>query len=412
MPWLQPLRRTVAVLTFTQARETVIAQIRSAGGTPASERLPLLDSQGRVLAEPIHADRDFPPFPRSTRDGFAVRAQDVSQLPMRLRCKGQVKAGSAFSGSIAETECVEIMTGAPVPEGADAVVMVEYTERDGDAVEVNRAVSPGENVVARGSEARSGDLLIEPGRRIRYGEVALMASVGRSSVSVCRQPRVAIIPTGDEVVEVEQTPGPFQIRNSNGYSLYAQVKAEHCTPVPLGVALDREDRLAEMIAEGLKSDLLLLSGGVSMGKYDLVEKVLAEFGAEFFFDGVLIQPGRPLVFGRAHGTFFFGLPGNPLSTMVTFELFVRPALALLSGEASAPLRFLRARLARDFRRKPGLASFLPALLEGDYYDPSVSVVEWKGSGDIASLNRANCYLAVPEEAAEIKAGEWVSVLTR
>lgn len=402
----------MAVLRFSEARETVIAQIRSARSIPASERVPLLESQGRVLVEPVHADRDFPPFPRSTRDGFAVRSQDVSQLPARLRCKGQVKAGSNFSGSIAAMECVEIMTGAPAPEGADAVVMVEYTARDGDWVEVKRSVSAGENVVARGSEARSGDLLIEAGRRIAYGEIALMASVGRSFVNIHRMPRVAIIPTGDEVVEVEDTPGPFQIRNSNGYSLYAQVRAEHSVPVPLGIAPDREDRLAEMIAEGLKRDLLLLSGGVSMGKYDLVEKVLAQFGAEFFFDGVQIQPGRPLVFGRARGTFFFGLPGNPLSTMVTFELFVRPALALLSGEANAPLRFLRARLARDFRRRPGLAAFLPALLQGDYHEPSVSVVEWKGSGDIASLNRANCYLAVPEEAAEIAAGEWVSVFIR
>lgn len=402
----------MAVLGFTQARETVIAQIRSALSTPLSVRVSLLDSAGRVLAEPIHADRDFPPFSRSTRDGFAVRSQDIQDLPAPLQCQGLVKAGGEFTGAVGALECVEIMTGAPVPEGADAVVMVEYTTRDGEWVHVNRAVTAGENVVPRGSEAARGDLLIEAGRRIRYGEVALIASVGCSSVSVYRMPRVAIIPTGDEVVEVEETPGPFQIRNSNGYSLQAQVKAEHAIPVPLGIAPDREDRLAEMIAEGIESDLLLLSGGVSMGKYDLVEKVLAEFGAEFFFDGVLIQPGRPLVFGNVRGTFFFGLPGNPLSTMVTFELFVRPALALLSGEPAAPLRFLRAHLARDLRRKPGLAAFLPALLEGDFYDPSVSPVEWKGSGDIASLNRANCYLAVPEEATELKAGDWVPILAR
>jgi molybdopterin molybdotransferase len=155
-----------------------------------------------------------------------------------------------------------------------------------------------------------------------------------------------------------------------------------------------------------------LSGGVSVGKYDLVEKVLGELGAEFFFDGVAIQPGRPLVFGRAKETFFFGLPGNPLSTMVTFELFVRPALALLSGEYAAPLIFLRARLARDVRRKPGLAAFLPAVLESNGHDTLVSPVEWKGSGDIASLNRTNCYLAIPEQAEELRAGEWVSVLPR
>ncbi len=410
----------MAVLKFQHARETVLQQIQSAlrsGSDPslavgALICVPLLEAAGRVLAEAIHADRDFPPFPRSTRDGYAVRSADLAPLPAKLKCLGQVKAGSEFSGSVGAGECVEIMTGAPVPEGADCVVMVEYTSEKVGSVEVNRGVSAGENVVGRGSEARQGALLLEAGRRIRYGEIAMLAGVGRTEAAVHRQPRVAIIPTGDEVVEVEQTPGPFQIRNSNGYSLSAQVAAEHCIPVALGIGPDREDRLGEMIAEGLKSDLLLLSGGVSMGKYDLVEKVLASLGAEFFFDGVAIQPGRPLVFGRARGTFFFGLPGNPLSTMVTFELFVRPALALLSGERAAPLRFLRARLAKDFRRKPGVAAFLPAMLEGDYYDPVVSVVEWKGSGDIASLNRANCYLAVPEETAELAAGEWVSVLPR
>ena len=414
----------MAVLKFQQARLAVVEKVRSALASPAershsarytplqTEIIPILESPGRVLAESIRADRDFPPFPRSTRDGYAVRSQDVAAPPVKLHCKGQVKAGSSFAGTVGAGDCVEIMTGAPAPEGTDAVVMVEFTSQEGERIEIKRTVAAGENIVARGSEARRGDLMLEPGRRIAYGETAVMASVGRSTVSVYRRPRVAIIPTGDEVVEVESAPSPFEIRNSNGYSLYAQVAVAGGVPVPLGIAPDREDRLREMIEDGLRTDLLLLSGGVSMGKYDLVEKVLAELGAEFFFDGVLIQPGRPLVFGRARGTFFFGLPGNPLSTMVTFELFVRSAMALLSGEHEAPLRFLRARLVKDFRRKPGLAAFLPATLAGDTYDPVVSVVEWKGSGDIASLNRGNCYLAVPEDAAELKAGEWVSVMPR
>lgn len=407
----------MAVLKFQHARETVIEQVRSRRRALTPEAVLLPESLGRVLAEPIHADRDFPPFPRSTRDGFAVRSVDLAQLPARLRVIGQVRAGGEFSGTVGVMECVEIMTGASVPSGADAVVMVEYTsERDG-WVEVNRAVKAGDNVVPRGSEAHRGDLLLPADRRIRYGEIAMMAAVGKQTVSVYRKPRVAILPTGDEVVELDVTPGPYQIRNSNSYSLQAQVASAQAVPLPLGIAPDREDRLREMIAEGLRADLLLLSGGVSMGKFDLVEKVLAEFEAEFFFDGVAIQPGRPLVFGRARDTFFFGLPGNPLSTMVTFELFARPALALLSGEPDAPLLFLRARLGKDLRRKPGLTAFLPAWLEGSYSDPVVSPpvvspIAWKGSGDIASLNRANCYLVVPEEIEEIKAGEWASVLPR
>jgi len=411
----------VAVLTFQQARETVIAQVRAEVRTDpralSSETVPLSESRGRVLAEPVHADRDFPPFPRATRDGFAVRSADVAQIPARLRRIGEARAGDAFAGTVGAMQCVEIMTGASVPSGTDAVVMVEYTSEQEGWVEVSRAATPGLNVVPRASESRQGDLLLAPGRRIGYAEIALMAAVGKQTVSVYRMPRVAILPTGDEVVELDATPGPYQIRNSNSYSLQAQVASANAIPLPIGIAPDREDLLREMIAEGLRADLLLLSGGVSMGKFDLVEKVLADFEAEFFFDGVAIQPGRPLVFGRAQGTFFFGLPGNPLSTMVTFELFARPALALLSGEPDAPLLFLRARLGKDLRRKPGLTAFLPALLQASSADPVspppvVSPIDWKGSGDIAALNRANCYLVVPEEAEELREGEWVSVLPR
>jgi molybdopterin molybdotransferase len=414
----------VAVLTFQNARQTVVERIHAALQERLSskshlrvpERVRLLDSAGRVLAEPVRADRDFPPFPRSTRDGFAVRSTDVAdaaKAPAELRVIGQLKAGSEFAGSIGPRECIEIMTGAPVPQGADAVVMVEYTSPvAADVVRVERAVAARENVVARGSEARQGDELIASGRRIRYGEIAMMASIGQASVAVFPKPRVAIIPTGDEVVEVEETPGPVQIRNSNGYALAAQVAEASCEPVMIGIAPDREDRLREMIAEGLRSDLLILSGGVSRGKFDLVEQVLAELGAEFYYDGVLIQPGRPLVFGRAGGTFFFGLPGNPLSTMVTFELFVRPALALLSGEPDAAAVFLRARLSKAIRRKPGLTAFLPAVMQPEGLDATVATVDWKGSGDVASLNRANCFIVIPEDASELHPGEWVGVLPR
>lgn len=402
----------MAVLKFQDARETVVDRVRSAAAGLAREFLPLIQSPGCVLAEPVYADRDFPPFRRSTRDGYAVRSADLARLPARLRLRGQIRAGSEFTGTVGEMECVEIMTGAAVPEGADAVVMVEHTCLQDGVVEPRRSIPSGQNVVAQASEASHGDLLLPAGRRMGYAEVAMAAAVGKQAVTVYRKPRVAILPTGDEVVELGVSPGPFQIRNSNSYSLQAQVAAAHCVPAALGIAPDREGPLRKMIEEGLQADLLVLSGGVSMGKFDLVEKVLAELGAEVYFDGVAIQPGKPLVFGRAQGTFFFGLPGNPLSTMVTFELFARPALALLSGESSVPLILLRARLEKDLRRKSGLASFLPAFLQGSAYDPVVSPVAWKGSGDVASLNRSNCYLAVPENVEEILAGEWVSVLPR
>jgi molybdopterin molybdotransferase len=409
----------VAVLTFQQARETVIEQVTAhvRAGSRVPQTVTLTESLDRVLAEPVRADRDFPPFPRATRDGFAVRSADAALLPVRLRRVGEIRAGEAFTGTVGKMECVEIMTGASVPADTDAVVMIEHTiEQDGE-VEISRVITPGQNVVLQGSESRRGDLLLSAGRRVGYAEIAMMAAVGKSAVSVHSKPRVAILPTGDEVVEIDATPGPYQIRNSNSYSLQAQILSAHCIPEPVGIAPDREDRLRQMIAEGLRADLLLLSGGVSMGKFDLVEKVLADLGAEFFFDGVLIQPGRPLVFGRAQGSFFFGLPGNPLSTMVTFELFARPALKLLSGEPEAPLVLLRARLGKDFRRKPGLTAFLPALLKTKPAEPAlsppvVSPVDWKGSGDVSSLFRANCYLVVPEEAEELREGDWVSVLPR
>ena len=198
----------MAVLKFQQARETVIEQVRSGLRSLERETVPFPESPGRVLAEPVSADRDFPPFSRATRDGYAVRSADLDQGKTRLRCQGQVKAGSAFAGRVAPGECVEIMTGAPVPEGADAVVMVEYTREENEWVEMHRTVAAGDNVVPRGSEARQGDPLLPVGRRIGYGEIAMIASVGRQSVTVYRQPRVAILPTGDEVVELGEAPGP------------------------------------------------------------------------------------------------------------------------------------------------------------------------------------------------------------
>ena len=432
------------MLRFPDARRTVIETVRRAV-KPAAESTPIDEAAGRVLAEAIVADRDYPPFHRATRDGYAVRAADVAVPPATLAVIGEVRAGAVYGGVVQPGQCVSIMTGAPVPEGADAVVMLEHTQpaggerseqrrdqcRDRDeavgnsttgttSVVILRAVAPGDNVVPRGSEAAAGSRVLHPGRRLGYAEVAMLASVGRRDVPVFRRPAVAILPTGDEVVDLDREPAGFQIRNSNSYSLRVQTAAAGGLPRPLPIAPDEPGRLRELIEEGLGSDLLLLSGGVSMGKYDLVEEVLRELGAEFYFDAVAIQPGKPLVFGRARGTFFFGLPGNPLSTMVTFELFARPAIELLAGIADPPLVFLQARLAHDVRHKPGLTRFLPAVLSpaadvgGSIadYTATVRLAGWQGSGDIAALTRANCYLVVPEDREELRAGEMVSVLPR
>ena len=414
------------MLRFSEARRTVLDKVRAVSDRPARETAELSAAAGRVLGELILADRDYPPFDRATRDGYAVRAAEVAAPPVELKLVGEVRAGSVFDGTVHAGECVSIMTGAPVPAGADAVVMIEYSKRldeeeaGAERIQIQRSVQASENLVPRGSEASAAAVVLPAGRRLGYAEIGILASVGCATVPVFRRPQVAILPTGDEVLELDRQPLPFQIRNSNSYSLRVQVAAVGGHPCPLPIAPDEYGRLRQLIEQGLAADLLLLSGGVSVGKYDLVEQVLRDLDAEFYFDAVAIKPGRPLVFGRARGTLFFGLPGNPLSTMVTFELFARPALDLLCGAESPPLVFPLARLEQPVRQKPGLTSFLPAILSqaaapeeaGRDFLPAVQAVPWQGSGDVAALARANCYLVVPEDRGELAEGELVGVLPR
>jgi molybdopterin molybdotransferase len=397
------------------------------------ETVDLLAGLGRVLAEGVVADRDFPPFDRATRDGYAVRAADLAEVPARLEVVGEVKAGDWPEPgvcSVGRGQAVGIMTGAPVPAGADAVVMVEHTslmdETARKLVEVRRSISVGENFVPRGAEARAGQLLLDRGRRLLdHAGIAIAASVGKSRVQVFRKPRVAVLSTGDEVVEIDATPGPAQIRNSNSYSLAAQVQNAGGEAVRLAIAPDERGRLRSLIEEslieeGLGCDLLLLTGGVSMGKYDLVGQVLGELKAEFYFTGAEIQPGRPVVFGACGSPvkkspakkYFFGLPGNPVSTMVTFELFARPMIEALAGMTPQRLIFLRARLKSEIRTKTGLKRFLPAVLSGEFENAEVELARWQGSGDIAALARGNCYVVIPPDRERIGAGEWVSLLMR
>ncbi len=402
------------ILSFEDARQVVeahAAKLHPSG----TEELGLLGSVGRVLAEPIYADRDFPPFPRAARDGYAVRAADLAQVPVEVELIGEIKAGAdalSIPPAVAPGQAVAIMTGAPAPNGADAVVMVEYTQRNGSRVHILRGVAAGENIVAQGSEATRGDLLLSPGSRVDEAAVAVAASVGKSTIRVHQRAKVAVLATGDEIVPLGAQPGPNQIRNSNTYSLAAQVLQLGAEPVLLPAAPDQSARLRELIEAGFSSDILLISGGVSMGEYDLVERVLAELDAEFFFTGARIQPGRPIVFGRARARYFFGLPGNPVSTMVTFELFARPMVESLMGLKPRQLVFLRARLKTEVKTKTGLKRFLPAVLSGEFESAAVELAGWHGSGDIASVARANCYLIIPPDRERIPAGEWMPVLLR
>jgi molybdopterin molybdotransferase len=406
------------MLTYEQARQRIIDEASRKKGPRSTASVSVWDALGFVLAQEVIADREYPPFDRSTRDGFAVRAADAvagAQLP----CVGEIKAGDAVGAALPPDSCIQIMTGAAVPEGADAVVMIEHTtimsvKPDGTPalVRFERAAQRGQNIVPRGSEVKAGEKVLTPGTRLGYAELALAAQVGASELRCASRPRVAILSTGDEVVAVDGNPGPFQIRNSNSVSLSAQVRLAGGEPVLLGNASDRVEDLRQKIERGLTEDLLVLSGGVSMGKYDLVESVLKEMGAEFYFDAVGIRPGKPTVFGQCKDTFVFGLPGNPVSTMVTFELFAVPALDLLSGAPARPLPFVQARLAEALQEKPGLTHFLPARLDWQGSTPNVKLLPWHGSGDIAALARSNCLLVVPADKDRIAAGENVSILLR
>jgi len=396
----------VPALTFLDARGAVVQEVHSRRATPCRENVSIEDSAGRILADDVPADRDYPPFHRSVRDGFAVRSSD---LPGRLRVIGEVRAGELFTGVVHSTEAVEIMTGAPLPQGADAVVMVEHcTRREDGTVETSHTAAPGSNIAPAACEARAGSVVLKSGSRIDYTSVAWLATTGNNRVSVYARPRVAILATGDEIIGIGDTPATHQIRNSNSYSLAAQVRRAGGDPVILPVARDDKQATARLIAQGLDADLLLLSGGVSAGKYDFVESALTDCGAQFFFDRVLIQPGQPVVFGIAGGKFFFGLPGNPASAMVTFELFARAAIDLLSGANDAPLPLTLARLTRAFRHKPGLTRFLPAYVSC----AEVTPVDWQGSGDVPSLCRANALLVADSSQAEYAEGDPIPVLLK
>lgn len=402
------------MLSYEDARLKVIEVTAGLHRIPAREKLKLANSLGRILAQEIVADRDYPPFDRATRDGFAVRAVDCREVGAKLRVIAEIRAGGEFAKTVGAGECVQIMTGAAVPRGADAVVMIEHTRTGAreNEVTIQRAAEAGMNIVPRGSESGAGDVLLRAKTRIGYAEIASAAQVGRTELEVYRKPRVAILSTGDELVSVDAQPGPFEIRNSNSVSLAAQVELAGAEAVLLGNAPDRVDELRKMAERGLQEDALVLSGGVSMGKYDLVEEVLRGLGAEFFFDAVAIRPGRPAVFGICQGKPVFGLPGNPVSTMVTFELLAVPAVDILSGGEARPVPLLKAKLSRGAEQKAALTHFLPATLEWASGEATVSELPWQGSGDLATLARGNCFLVVHQSKLKLAVGEWVDVLPR
>jgi molybdopterin molybdotransferase len=406
------------IVSFDEALELMQSHAANLP-SPTTEEMSLLECTNRVLAEAVRADRDQPPFDRSTRDGFAVLAAEFGKYPLSVA--GQVRAGEQWhGGALQQNAAIEIMTGAPIPEGADAVVMVEHVERIDGAIRPigERTIRSGENIVRRGSEAQKGETVLPVGALLDGAEIALAAACGASMLTVFRRPRVAIIATGDELVEIDAVPEPQQIRNSNSYGLAALVAQAGGEALRLPIAPDRRVELEQTIHMGRHSELMLLSGGVSMGEYDLVEEVLQTLGAEFFFTGVKMQPGKPVVFGclpAADGfpaQFFFGLPGNPVSTQVTFHCFVEPLLRAMAGAGVQSPRFVQATLAEDAAGKPGLMQVLPARLTANRLRAEVKLIRWQGSGDLAANARANCYALLPPEKEKFTAGEIITVLLR
>src|SRR5258708_29239450 len=400
------------MLPYAEARQKVIEVAGALRRPPRRENIEIEQVFGRVLAREVRADRDYPPFNRSTRDGFAVLAADAGVPGACLECVGELRAGGSFDGALGPGQCVEIMTGASVPAGADAVAMIEHTKRVGRRITRDRAVQSGDHIVPRGSEARAGTLLVAANARFGYAEMALAAQAGTTRLEVFANPRLTILSTGDEVVDARATPGPLQVRNSNGISIEVLARTAGAEPVQLGNAPDDKDALRTHIERGLEADILVLSGGVSMGKYDLVEQVLSDLGAEFHFTGVAIRPGRPAVFATCQGKLVFGLPGNPVSTMVTFELFVLPAIDLLSSAAPRPLPVFPGTLSTPVREKGPMTHFLPARIEWEGREARVTQLPWQGSGDIVALALANGFLVVGPERPEIAAVEWGDVLPR
>jgi len=375
--------------------------------------VPLQDAMGLTLAEGVVADRDLPPTDRSAMDGFALGSADCGEAGRSLVVTGEVRAGQDAGATVVSAgEAVRIFTGGVIPRGADAVVMVELTEEDRVAktVLVKERAEAGQNIRRRGEDRRAGQNVIEPGSIVRPAETAALAAVGRARVTVVRPPRVAVISTGDEVVEVETEPRPHQVRNSNAMMLLAQLRSMRVEARYLGIVSDESEALDASIADGLNSDVLLLTGGVSVGEYDLVGAALNRAGCEVLFHNVAMRPGKPILAARRGACLVLGLPGNPVSAFTGFHVFVAPALRRLMGDPRPVAVPIRATLLDPLRRKPGRLTYHLAHLRWRDGMPVVASVASASSGDVLSLVRANAFIVAPGDAHAIPAGTEVEVV--
>jgi molybdopterin molybdotransferase len=394
------------MLTVSAALELILSH-----ASPCAARtIATSEALGLVLAEDIASDIDSPPWDKSLMDGYAIQSADATEAGATLTILEEITAGKVPTREVVRGTCTRIMTGAPLPQGADAVVMIERTELAGEQVKLLAPAKPEQNLLRRGASMRRGEVVLHQGQTIRPTEIGVLAEVGRTEVSVVRQPCVAILATGDELVDASRSPAPGQIRNSNGPMLAALVAASGAEPVLLGIARDNADDLAAKIDRGLAADVLVLSGGVSAGLLDLVPKTLASQGVREVFHKVELKPGKPLWFGAAERdrqtTLVFGLPGNPVSTLVCFGLFVKPALARLAGRTTNDQPRLAA-LTEDYQQRDARPTYFPSRRSFDGHCDVVTPLPWRGSADLRALADANCLAFFPGGEKLYAAGELV-----
>ena len=402
------------MISVEAALEIILSEIKPLG----LERTSILLALGRVLGEDICASIDNPPWDNSAMDGYALRASDTKGAsrgkPAILRIIEDLPAGYVAKKSVKRGEAVRIMTGAPIPGGTDAVIMVEDTDKSEvrsqkSEVKIFREAKIRDNIRRAGEDFKKGALVLKKGTAIRAAEVAMLATVGKPNVCVYQRPKVAVLSTGDELVEIEETPSNGKIVNSNSYAISAQIKACGAVPVQLGIARDAKKDLMDKLSYGLASDCILSSGGVSVGDFDFVKDVLKEMGSEMRFWKVAIKPGKPLAFGIINNKPVFGLPGNPVSAMVAFEQFVRPAILKMMGVRNIFRKSLTALLTSSLKKKAGRMHFIKAVLEekkGQFY---ATPLEGQGSGILSSMVMANSLIILPEDAEDAAKGSKVKV---
>ncbi len=397
------------MISVEEALKTILEGIKPLG----CETLPITSALGCVIGEDIVSGRTIPPLANSAMDGYAVISADTTfasrQKPVVLNVLEDVPAGKLATQAIHKGQAIRIMTGAPLPEGANAVIRVEDTEADEDRVKIFVSADPGLDIREAGEDVETGELVILRGTVLRAAEVGMLAALGRSFVTVHQRPLVAVVSTGDELVEVDEVPGPGKIVNSNGYSLAALILEVGGIPLQVGIARDNREDLLEKFKTAARADIIVSSGGVSVGDYDLVKDIMAEIGSRIQFWRVAMRPGRPLAFGRLEGKPLFGLPGNPVSSMVSFEQFIRPSILKMRGYQNIYRKTIQAEMTEGFAKKKGLKYFLRARVEqrdGKYY---ASMTGEQGSGILKSMVLANGLIVLAEDVTAVNPGDNVTV---